>query len=140
MPGKEGRPFKYSKPDGSLDIEAIRQKAENYINDKTNTKRSVPGLCLALDITKETLNMWEQGITDDREDEEKRPYYDELSLLIKKAKLEVEKYLIENDGKNAIKDLAALNASFGYKQASEQNINVNANIKLIPGKLDELSR
>lgn len=61
--------------------------------------------------------------------------YTELSDAIKKALDRIEKYLIESNDKNmTLKHLAALNASFGYKQGeTAQPVNVNINL----GKLSE---
>lgn len=134
MPGKEGRRFKYSKPDGSIDIERIRGLIEKYFGDNEDKPVSIPGLCLGLDICKETLNQWEAGQTDHRKDDtEEETYNGELAACIKKARLMIEKYLVETDGgkTKALKDMAALNASFGYKQSSEQNINITGRVEYI---------
>jgi hypothetical protein len=142
MPGKEGRRFKYSKPDGSLDVERIQSLIDKYFDTHKDKPVSIPGLCLALDICKETLNLWEMGVTDDREIEGERPYYAELSHSIKKARLRIEQYLVETDGgkTKALKDMAALNASFGYRNSSEQNININANVRFSMGDLGDLAK
>jgi hypothetical protein len=62
-----------------------------------------------------------------------------LSSAIKKARLRVERYLVETDGSKtkALKDMAALNASFGYKQSSETNINFSGSVKLDLGDLSK---
>ena len=94
------------------DMEKIRAAISAYFEN--SPRFSIPGLCLALDICKETLNEWEQGYfrTDDAKPNA------ELSDVIKKAKLRIEQYLLENDAKTATKDMAVLNSYYGYKQPS----------------------
>lgn len=135
MPGKEGRPFKYANKDGTINIEEIKNRIDDYIAN--SPKLSVPGLCVALDITKDTLYLWEKGLTNKEQDENGETYNSELSSAIKKAYVKIEQWLLENEGKNTIKDMAALNHSFGYRdtKAVEGTINVNVNL----GKLDTLS-
>jgi hypothetical protein len=49
----------------------------------------------------------------------------------------VEKWLVENLGKNIIKDMAQLNASFGYREVKQVEGNFNVNISM--GKYGDLS-
>jgi hypothetical protein len=92
------------------DMEKIRGAIAAYFEG--SQRFSIPGLCLALDICKETLCDWEQGYY---RPDDKQPNA-VLSDAIKKAKLRIEQYLLENDAKSATKDMAVLNSYYGYKQ------------------------
>ena len=72
---KAGRPKKYTE------AELMQQKIDVYFKkcDNKHEPYTVTGLCLALDITRETLNQYLKNI--------------EFSDTIKKAKLKVENYL-----------------------------------------------
>lgn len=133
---KQGRRFKYSKPDGSIDIEKIQSLIDQYFND--NDKYSVPRFCLALDITKETMRRWKDGITDDHKEDDEVIIYTDLRDTIKKGLLRLEAWLLENDGKNTIKDLAALNHSFEYRDTKQIEGSIDVNIKM--GKYDKYAQ
>lgn len=135
--GKNGAPFKYSKQDGSIDLEKIQQLIDVYFNG--NTVYSVPGFCLALDITKETLCRWKNGYTNDhKRDEEEEVIYEGLRDIVKKGLLRIEKYLLENEGKNVIKNMAALNHSFDYRDTKQIDSNINLNVSL--GKYEDYAK
>lgn len=72
---KAGRPKKYTE------VELMKQKIDLYFKkcDNKNEPYTVTGLCLALDITRETLNQYLKD--------------EQFSDTIKKAKLKVENYL-----------------------------------------------
>ncbi len=72
---KAGRPKKYTE------VELMKQKTDLYFKkcDNKNEPYTVTGLCLALDITRETLNQYLKD--------------EQFSDTIKKAKLKVENYL-----------------------------------------------
>ena len=134
---KQGRPYKYSNPDGTLNIKAIQEKIDAYFNDNIDKPVSVPGLRVYLDITSDTFNRWSNGYTDkierhmdDSTDDTDELYNSELSFAIKKAMGRIEQYLLENTGKNAIKDILALNHSFGYRETKDVNANINVNLNL----------
>ena len=72
---KAGRPKKYTQ------VELMQQKIDTYFKkcDNEHDPYTVTGLCLALDITRETLSQYLKN--------------SEFSDTIKKAKLKVENYL-----------------------------------------------
>lgn len=69
------------RPKAYIEVEVMQQKIDKYFNDcdRENEPYTVTGLCLALDITRETLSEYSKK--------------DEFSDTIKKAKLKVENYL-----------------------------------------------
>lgn len=69
------------RPKAYTEVEVMQQKIDKYFNDcdRKNEPYTVTGLCLALDITRETLSEYSKK--------------DEFSDTIKKAKLKVENYL-----------------------------------------------
>lgn len=140
MAGKNGRPYKYSRQDGRLDIDKIETLIEDYFT--SHDTYSVPGLRVHLDITKDTMALWQLGYTHEPidDDDASKLYNGALSSAIKKALDRIEQYLIETDGKGRnLKDMAALNASFGYRQDSKQDININANIRFDLADVDKYS-
>lgn len=108
---KAGRPKKYTE------VELIQQKIDAYFKecDNKHTPYTVTGICLALDITRETLNQYLKD--------------SEFSDTIKKAKLKVENYL----EKHLITDTSTtgiifnLKNNFGWtdKQQLEHSGNIN---------------
>ena len=139
--GKTGRPYKYSTPTGDIDIDRIQALTDAYFD--THTVYSIPGLCLALDITRETLSYWGEGYTqrDSRikEDQEEEAYNYTLATTIKKALLHIEQYLIESDDtKRGLKHMAALNASFGYRKQEE--LHINAKIEMDLGNVGKFAK
>lgn len=72
---KAGRPKKYTE------VKLMQQKIEKYFNEceKKNEPYTITGLCLALDICRDTLLEYAKS--------------EEFSDTIKKAKLKVENYL-----------------------------------------------
>lgn len=111
MAGKGGRPKKYTE------VEIMQQKIEKYFEEcnKNNEPYTVTGLCLALDICRDTLLEYSK---------DKR-----FSDTIKKAKLKVENYL----EKHLITDSSTtgiifnLKNNFGWtdKQQLEHSGNIN---------------
>lgn len=107
---KAGRPKKYTE------AELMKQKIDEYFKKCDNEREpyTVTGLCLALDITRETLNQYLKN--------------EQFSDTIKKAKLKVENYL----EKHLITDSSTtgiifnLKNNFGWKDKQE-NINVEIN-------------
>ena len=106
-----GRPKKYTE------AEIMRQKINKYFNecDKKNEPYTVTGLCLALNICRDTLSEYAKN--------------QEFSDTIKKAKLKVENYL----EKHLITDSSTtgiifnLKNNFGWtdKQQLEHSGNIN---------------
>ena len=103
-----GRPKKYTE------VEKMQQKIENHFKecDQKHEPYTITGLCIALDITRETLKEYLKQ--------------EEFSDTIKKAKLKVENYL----EKHLITDSSTtgiifnLKNNFGWKDKQE-NINVD---------------
>lgn len=118
-----GRPLKYTK-------EAFDKKVEEYfdmcdnttigIGDKIITKPyTITGLCLYLDTTRETLREYEL-----RED-----FVD----TIKKAKNKIENYVEEHSMTGELNPTVCifnLKNNFGWKDKTEVDSNVNANVNI----------
>ena len=106
-----GRPKKY------IEVELMQKKINTYFKkcDNEHEPYTVTGLCLALEITRETLSQYLKS--------------DEFSDTIKKAKLRVENYL----EKHLITDTSTtgiifnLKNNFGWtdKQQVEHSGNIN---------------
>lgn len=111
MEGKGGRPKKYKE------VEIMQQKINKYFEEcnKNNEPYTVTGLCLALDICRDTLLEYSK---------DKR-----FSDTIKKAKLKVENYLerhlITDNSTTGI--IFNLKNNFGWtdKQQLEHSGNIN---------------
>lgn len=111
MVKKCGRPKKYTE------VEIMQQKIDKYFEKctKDNEPYTITGLCLALDITRETLSQYLKE--------------EQFSDTIKKAKLKVENYL----EKHLITDSSTtgiifnLKNNFGWtdKQQLEHSGNIN---------------
>lgn len=106
MPG--GRPKAYTK------VKIMQQKIDKYFNecDKNKEPYTITGLCIALDICRDTLSEYMKN--------------DEFSDTIKKAKLKVENYLekhlITDNSTTGI--IFNLKNNFGWKDKQE-NINID---------------
>ena len=111
MARKGGRPKKYTE------VEIMQQKIDKYFEgcNKNNEPYTVTGLCLALDICRDTLAEYAKK--------------EEFSDTIKKAKLKVENYLerhlITNSSTTGI--IFNLKNNFGWtdKQQLEHSGNIN---------------
>lgn len=111
MERKGGRPKKYTE------VEIMQQKINNYFEgcNKNNEPYTVTGLCLALDICRDTLAEYAKK--------------EEFSDTIKKAKLKVENYLerhlITDSSTTGI--IFNLKNNFGWtdKQQLEHSGNIN---------------
>ena len=111
MAGKGGRQKKYSE------LEKMQQKINKYFEDcnKNNEPYTVTGLCLALDICRDTLLEYSKD--------------EKFSDTIKKAKLKVENYLerhlITDSSTTGI--IFNLKNNFGWtdKQQLEHSGNIN---------------
>ena len=110
MASNKGRPKAYT------DVEIMQQKIESYFDDCNKNKEpyTITGLCLALDICRDTLLEYMKK--------------EDFSDTIKKAKLRVENYL----EKHLITDSAStgiifnLKNNFGWSDKQE-NVNVAMN-------------
>lgn len=108
---KAGRPKKYAK------VEKMKQKIDEYFKqcDNEHEPYTVTGLCLALDICRDTLSEYAKN--------------KEFSDTIKKAKLKVENYL----EKHLITDSSTtgiifnLKNNFGWKDKQELEHSGNLN-------------
>lgn len=107
---KAGRPKKYTE------VEIMQQKIEMYFEEceKKNEPYTVTGLCLALDITRETLREYVKD--------------EQFSDTIKKAKLKVENYL----EKHLITDSSTTGIIFNLKNNfgwtdKQENLNIETN-------------
>lgn len=115
---KMGRPLAYAE------LEPFKKKVDEFFElcDKTERPYTISGLCLHLDITRETLCNYEK----------KEKFFD----TIKKAKLRVENYVEENSiqGKlNPTMSIFNLKNNFGWKDRLETDTD-----KEVLNKLDEL--
>ena len=109
MEVKVGRPKKYTE------VEIMQQKIEKYFQECEESKEpyTITGLCIALDITRETLSEYLKK--------------DEFSDTIKKAKIRVENYLekkLITCNNNATGIIFNLKNNFGWKDKQE-NINID---------------
>lgn len=111
MAEKGGRPKKYTE------VEIMQQKINKYFEEcnKNNEPYTITGLCIALDITRETLREYLKN--------------EQFSDTIKKAKLKVENYLekhlITDNSTTGI--IFNLKNNFGWtdKQQLEHSGNIN---------------
>ena len=111
MARKSGRPKKYTE------VEIMQQKIDKYFEgcNKSNEPYTVTGICLALDICRDTLAEYAKK--------------EEFSDTIKKAKLKVENYLerhlITDSSTTGI--IFNLKNNFGWtdKQQLEHSGNIN---------------
>lgn len=104
---KVGRPRKFTE------VDFMQNKIDNYFNKckLKNEPYTVTGLCIALDITRETLSQYEKT--------------EVFSDTIKKAKQKVENYLeVFLYGSNVTGVIFNLKNNFGWKDKSE-TVNVN---------------
>ena len=97
------------RPKAYTEVEVMKQKIDKYFNDCDRNKEpyTVTGLCLALDICRDTLSEYMKK--------------DEFSDTIKKAKLKVENYLekrlINDNSTTGI--IFNLKNNFGWKDKQE---------------------
>lgn len=111
MANKAGRPRKYTE------VEIMQQKIDKYFKqcDNEHEPYTITGLCLALDICRDTLSEYAKN--------------EEFSDTIKKAKLKVENYL----EKHLITDSSTtgiifnLKNNFGWKDKQELEHSGNIN-------------
>jgi hypothetical protein len=167
---KEGRKFKYSKPDGTIDVERIESIIETYFYKKDYAARKkaynkltkeeqqntsiekmteegiykIAGLYNALEISRETLNMWEKGLTSDQKfddnGEDVSIYNWELADVIKKAKGKVYECLEEDRDNKTVMSIFLLKNHAGYADKQETEVNITGSIKFDTGDLGRFSK
>ena len=109
--GKRGRPKKYTE------AEIMKQKIDKYFKEceKNNEPYTITGLCIALDICRDTLSEYLKS--------------KEFSDTIKKAKLKVENYLekklITDSSTTGIIFNLKNNFNWSDKQQIEHSGNIN---------------
>ena len=101
---KEGAAFLggYIKQDGDgyeIDIGAVEAKMKKYLEEAAAADRySISGLCIALGITRDTLDLWRAGYVCGFDSQDKRTApNEELSECIAKGELHVHRYWEESD-------------------------------------------
>lgn len=166
---KEGRRFKYSRPDGAIDVERIDNILDAYFYSKDREAKekaykkltkeekdrtdiddmpvegsyTIAGMCVALEVDRSTLNLWERGLTSapkyDQDGNDVSAYDEELSATIKKAKSRVYEGLEEMRNGNNIMSIFLLKNHAGYADKTESEVNVSGSIRFEVGQLKEYS-
>ena len=107
-----------------LDVTAIKARADAYLAEAEEAGRySLSGLCIALDITRETLELWRRGYVCRADAEAGLTPNKALSECMGKAMLHLQRYW-EESGKPAtlgLKLLEATGALGGRAQASNSS-------------------
>jgi len=106
-----------------LDVDAVRQRAQAYLKAAAEEGRySLAGLCIALDITRETLELWRRGYVRREDLEEGLLPNAALADCVAKAMLHLQRYW-EESGKPATLGLRLLEATgaFGNRTAAGQS-------------------
>ena len=83
----------------NIDTQAIGRRIGAYVEEAAGTEKySVAGLCIALDITRETLDLWRDGYVceDDRADKQTAANA-ELAECVAKGELYIQRYWEESD-------------------------------------------
>jgi len=128
--GNPGKPKKFkNKQEMQAAIDSYYDKCK-----ENKEPRTIEGLCLALDIERQTLLNYE-----------KREGYEEYFDTVKRAKLEVQDDLIKRGltgANNPTLTIFLLKNNHGYKDRSESdNNNVKININVIDPKIaDEIEK
>lgn len=96
-----------------LDMEAVKARADRYLAEAAEAGRySLAGLCIALDITRETLDCWRRGYVNRADAEANLTRNDALAECVAKAMLHLQRYW-EESGKPATLGLKLLEATGG---------------------------
>lgn len=113
MPMKVGRPFKFNS------IEEMQTKVDDYFSYEEVP--TITGLALALDTTRDVLIDYENR-------------NDEFSNTIKKAKLKCQNFAEKHlfSGKNATGAIFNLKNNYNWKDKTEIDQNIKAEISLEP--------
>ncbi len=110
----EGAPYAASV-DGvwRLDVDAVQARADRYLAEAAEAGRySLAGLCIALDITRETLDCWRRGYVCRADAEANLAPNEVLAECVAKAMLHLQRYW-EESGKPATLGLKLLEATGG---------------------------
>ncbi len=110
----EGAPYATSV-DGvwRLDVDAVQARADRYLAEAAEAGRySLAGLCIALDITRETLDCWRRGYVCRADAEANLAPNEVLAECVAKAMLHLQRYW-EESGKPATLGLKLLEATGG---------------------------
>lgn len=105
-----------------LDVDAVRARAEAYLASAAEAGcYSLAGLCLALDITRETLELWRRGFVSHADYEAGLLPNPALADCVARAMLHLQRYW-EESGKPATLGLKLLEATgaFGSRAAFGQ--------------------
>ncbi len=110
----EGAPYAV-QADGvwRLEVDAIQAQAGGYLAEAAEAGRySLAGLCIALDITRETLDCWRRGYVSRADEEANLVPNTALADCVAKAMLHLQRYW-EESGKPATLGLKLLEATGG---------------------------
>lgn len=110
----EGAPYAL-RSDGvwRLDVDAVQAQADKYLAEAAEAGRySFAGLCIALDITRDTLDCWRRGYVSRADAEANLAPNDALAECVAKAMLHLQRYW-EESGKPATLGLKLLEATGG---------------------------
>lgn len=112
------RPFKYTAKQTQKLIDKFFADA-----DAAGDPYTVTGLCLVLDVERETLLKWQRGSHED----------DSISDMVKKAKLRIQNQMEKNVllGKgNTVFTIFSMKANYAWKETSVVEQNTNLEISL----------
>ena len=110
----EGAPYA-ALADGvwRLDVDAVKARAQGYLAEAAETGRySISGLCIALDITRDTLDCWRRGYMSRADAEANLATNEALAECMAKTMLHLQRYW-EESGKPATLGLKLLEATGG---------------------------
>ncbi len=119
----EGAPYA-ALTDGMwrLDVDAVKARADAYLAEAAEAGRySLAGLCIALDVTRETLDDWRRGYASRADAEAGLAPNPALAECVAKAMLHLQRYW-EESGKPATLGLKLLESTgaFGARSAGAQ--------------------
>ena len=97
-----------------LNVDAVKARANGYLAEAAEAGRySLAGLCIALDITRETLDCWRRGYVSQADAEAKLVPNTALAECMAKTMLHLQRYW-EESGKPATLGLKLLEATGGF--------------------------
>jgi hypothetical protein len=97
---EENYPYAKKTADGwEIDTDAIDRKVDEYICEAAAADRySVSGLCIALGITRDTLELWRAGYISAKDEADKRIEPNpELAASVSRGELFIHRYWEESD-------------------------------------------
>mgnify|MGYP000698109732 CR=1 FL=1 len=129
---KEGRPLKYKK------AEEIKPKIKEYFEEceENDKPKTIIGLALALDLTRDQLIKYQEGKYKKLSEEEEQKFHN----TIKKAKEECERYAAEQLFGNGTKSGVIFNLknNYGWKDKKELEHSGGISLTQLSKKADEL--